>query len=151
MYNRSIRHFLRYLAYKALIPASLAYTLDRFVIQRIIILDKNTHVKKSSYVHCSQEDLIEIPAVKYYSLAKELGDTYLQLHNYSKMMKNVFRKAWKELYIFLEANELNYSYEIAIYWCNSLKNYTVQWKAYRRAIKLFEQYMNYGDIKPNIG
>lgn len=150
LYNRSIRYFLQYLAEKDLILASLAYTLNRFAIPRIIILDKLPSVKKVLYANCAQEDLIEISSVKYYSIAKELGDTYLHLHNYSKTMKNIFRKAWKELYIFLEANELNYSYETAIYWCTTLKNYTVQWKAYRRAIKLYEQFREYGDISPNM-
>ena len=55
-----------------------------------------------------------------------------------------------DLYIFLEANGLGYSYEIAEYWCICQKNYTNQWKYYRRAIKLFEQYRIFGDIKPNI-
>jgi len=65
-------------------------------------------------------------------------------------MKKTFRKAWRELYIFLEANGLCYSYKTAEYWCTYLKNHTVQWKSYRRAMKLFEQYRTCGDIQPGI-
>ena len=150
LYNCGIRHFLKYLSDKAFISKSLSYTLDRFVICRVIIIDELPNAEKMNYINCLNETSLRIPPDEYYSIAKELGGIYLDRHNYSKTMKNLFHKAWKELYIFLEANELNYSHEIAIYWCTSLKNYTVQWKSYRRAIKLFEQYRECGDIKPNI-
>ncbi|ACV63057.1 integrase family protein [Desulfofarcimen acetoxidans DSM 771] len=150
LYNRNIRHFLQYLAGKDLIPASLTYSLDRFIVPRIIIIDELPDVKKRSYIYSLDQTSGKIPATEYYSIAKKLGDTNLDRHNYSKTMRKVFRKAWRELYIFLEANGLGYSYKTAEYWCICLKNYTVQWKSYRRAMKLFEQYRVYGDIKPNI-
>lgn len=65
-------------------------------------------------------------------------------------MKKTFYKTWNKLYVFLEANILDYSYKVAEYWCFYLKSYTVQWKAYRCAIKLFEQYRVCGNINPNI-
>lgn len=40
MYNRSIRHFFQYLADKNMIPPSLKYELDPFVIPRIIIIEE---------------------------------------------------------------------------------------------------------------
>ena len=150
LYNRGIRHFLKYLSDKAFVPKSLSYTLDRFVICRVIIVDELPDAEKINYIDCLNQTSIGIPPDEYYSIAKELGGIYLDRHNYSKTMKNIFNKAWRELYVFLEANGINYSYKIANYWCVCLKEYTVQWKAYRRAIKLFEQYRECGDIKPNI-
>lgn len=149
-YNRNIRHFLKYLAGKDLIPASLKYSLDRFIVPRIIIIDELPDAKKEAYIHCLDQTSGKISATEYYSIAKKLGDTYLDRHNYSKTMKKIFCKAWRELYVFLEANGLSYSYETAEYWCICLENYTAQWKSYRRAMKLFEQYRTCGDINPNI-
>ncbi|EQB89771.1 integrase [Clostridium punense] len=150
IYNRSMRHFFQYLANKNMVPASLIYELDRFVIPRIIIIDELSENDRKAWINCLVQTPGEISATEYYFIAKELGDTYLNYHNYSKMMKRLFRKAWRELYVFLEANRLSYSYKAAEYWCFCLKNYTIQWKSYRRAIKLLEQYREYGDIKPDI-
>ncbi|MCB2354401.1 tyrosine-type recombinase/integrase [Clostridium estertheticum] len=150
LYNCGIRHFLKYLSDKAFILKSLSYTLDPFVICRVIIIDELPNSEKTNYINCLNQTSIEISPDEYYSIAEELGGIYLERHNYSKTMKNLFKKAWRELYIFLEANGINYSYKIAHYWCVCLKEYTVQWKAYRRSIKLFEQYREFGDINPNI-
>lgn len=147
--SRSIRHFLAHLADKKLISASLPYVLNQDVIPKIIIINELPTTEKACFYNASQAS-DRIPNVKYYAIAKELGNTCLDRHNYSKSIKSVFCKAWRDLYIFLEANELGYSYEIAEYWCICQKNYTNQWRAYRRAIKLFEQYRIFGDIKPNI-
>ena len=150
LYNRSIRHFLQYLANRSLIPASLTYALNQFVIPRIIIIDEFSDEERKACGHCLDQTLDGLSTTEYYSIAKELGDAHLDCYNYSKTMKKIFRKTWRELYVFLEANRLNYSYKVAEYWCFYLKNYTVQWKAYRRAIKLFEQYRACGNINPNI-
>jgi integrase len=147
--NRSIRHFLDYLANKRLILASLPYVLKQDVIPRVIIISELPENTRACFYRTDQAS-DKIPAGEYYAVAKELGYTYLDRHNYSKSIKRVFRKTWRELYIFLEANELYYSREIAEYWCICQKNYTDQWKSYRRAIKLFEQYRISGDIKPSI-
>ena len=119
------------------------------VVPKIIIINELPATEKTRFYYANKAS-DKIPAVEYYAIAKELGNTYLDRHNYSKSIKSVFCKAWRDLYIFLEANGLGYSYETAEYWCICQKNYTDQWKSYRRAIKLFEQYRIFGDIKPNI-
>jgi integrase len=63
-------------------------------------------------------------------------------------MRNAFRKAWKELYVFLEANSFHYSIETALAWATYMRNYTVQWKSFRRAVMLFEQFRTSGQIEP---
>lgn len=149
-HNGRIRNFLYYLADKKTIPASLPYVLNPFIIPRIIIIDEPSDPDKKACFHNLDQISDKIPAIEYYSIAKELGDTYLNRHNYSKPVKSVFRQTWRELYVFLEANGLRYSNKIAEYWCICQKSYTCQWRSYRRAIKFFEQYRTFGDIKPNI-
>ena len=83
-------------------------------------------------------------------MAMRLDKSSLDKHCYSPTVRDVFRKTWKELFIFLEANELEYSSELALYWATYLQHYTVQWRAFRRGIRLFEQYRNNGDINPSV-
>ena len=146
--SRGIRHFLAYLADKKMISASLPYVLMQNVVPKIIIINELPAIEKTRFYDTNKAS-DKIPAVEYYAIAKELGTTYLDRHNYSKSIKSVFCKAWRDLYIFLDANGLGYSHETSQYWCICQKNYTNQWKSYRRAIKLFEQYRNFGDIKPS--
>jgi len=150
LYNRIIRRFLKHLADKDFIPGSLAFTLDRFSIPRIILLDERPDEKKCVDLFQQDQMSVKILPAEYYSMAKGLGDVFLERHHYSKTMKKTFRKAWRELYVFLEANGLDYSYKVAEHWCNCLENDTVEWKTYRRAMKLFEQYRESGDINPSI-
>jgi integrase len=145
-----IRNFLYYLVDKKLIPTSLPYVLIRFTISRIIIIDELSVPDKKACFHDLNKTSDKISAIEYYSIAKELSDSCLDQHNYSETIKSVFRKTWRELYVFLEANGVRYSNKIAEYWCICQKSYTCQWRIYRRAIKLLEQYRAYGDIKPNI-
>lgn len=147
--SRSVRHFLAYLAHKELISASLPYVLKQDVIPKIILINELPATTKDCFYNANQSS-DKISTGEYFAIAKELGNTCLSRHNYSKSIKSVFCKAWRDLYIFLEANGLRYSYETAEYWCICQKNYTGQWKSYRRAIKLFEQYRIFGDIKPNM-
>lgn len=147
--SRSIRHFFTYLADKELISASLPYVLKQDVIPKIIIINELSATTKDCFYNSNQSS-DKIPTGEYFAIAKELGNTCLARHNYSKSIKRVFCKAWRDLYIFLEANGLSYSYETAEYWCICQKNYTLQWRSYRRAVKLFEQYRIFDDIKPNM-
>ncbi|MDZ5726193.1 hypothetical protein [Acetobacterium sp. K1/6] len=105
LYNRIIRRFLKHLADKDFIPGSLAFTLDRFSISRIIILDERPDEKKCVDLYQQDQMAVKILPAEYYSMAKELGDVFLEKHHYSKTMKKTFRKAWRELYVFLEANK----------------------------------------------
>lgn len=150
LYNRSIRHFLHYLSDRELIPASLAYTLDRFAIPKIIIIDELSDKEKIIWCSFQTRSVEVITATEFYAITKKLSASFLDDHHYSTTMKKMFRKAWRDFYIFLEANGLNYSSEIAEHWCVCLKKYTGQWKSYRRAFMLFEQFQTFGNIQPNI-
>jgi Site-specific recombinase XerD len=54
------------------------------------------------------------------------------------------------MFFWKPTNNLVYSYKTAEHWCTCLKNDTIEWKSYRRAMKLFEQYRTCGDINPSI-
>ena len=149
-YNRTIRYFLTYLSKKGLVPASLAYTLDRFAIPKLIFINKLPSSQKEIFINLTVKEIESVSAKEYYLKAMDIFRVYLDRHHYSKSVKKVFHQAWRDFYIFLEANDLGYSYDLAENWCSFLKNRFTQWKSYRRAFKLFEQFSRSGDIQPNI-
>ncbi len=106
-----------------------------FVIPRLFIIENLPYDEKLSWVNFLKDIKNEISVTEYYFIARELGDNYLERYNYSKSMKKVFRKAWRELFIFLEANELNYSYKVAEYWCVKL------WKLKKMAPVQFRSHL----------
>lgn len=148
LYNSLTRHFLSYLAGKGMVKASIPLTLDKFILQRLVFVHELPPNDKDTFKITNQSDLMS--PQEFYSSALILGNTYLKQHRYSKTMKKTFWKAWKEFFVFLETNELNYNQETALSWASHMQRYTTQWKTFRRAFKLFEQFRNTGDIQPEI-
>lgn len=148
LYHSLTRHFLSYLSDKGLIMTSISFALNKFVLQRLVFIDMLSAKEKEIFWRINQQGCMT--AEEFHSKAIILGSVYLDQHRYSSTMKKVFRKAWKELFVFLEANGLDYSQDIAIRWATLMQKFTVQWKTFRRAIKLFEQFRMDGDIQPAI-
>jgi len=147
-YNRAIRIFLRYLAASKQVKKSIPLTLDNFVLNRLIFIEElPTHEKE---IFCKDGKRSCIKAENFYSMAVLLSNDCIKKHRYSATIKKSFREAWDELFVFLEANGLDYSQEIAICWATYMQHYTTQWRTFRRAIKIFEQFRNSGDIQPTI-
>jgi integrase len=124
--------------------------LDRFAIPKIIFIDNLLDSQKEIFLKHTAKAKESVSSKEYYLKAMDIFHIHLDLHYYSKSIKKVFHQAWRDFYIFLEANNLNYSYDYAEYWCRLLKTGITQWKGYRRAFKLFEQFKQSGDIKPKI-
>ena len=145
VYNNGIRRFLHYLTNKNIIKASIPLTLNKFVIARIVIIQQLPDAEKSVFVECFSHSYLN--ASDFYQKTQEL-DMLIKSQRYSKTMIKFFRKAWKELFVFLEANSVDYSITVALAWACYMRNYTVQWKIFRRAVMLFEQYRINGHINP---
>ena len=146
--NGDVRIFLRYLAEKKLIRASVVALLDPLAMNRFFFIDDLPVAERSLLPDDKQAD--SMTPKDFLAMAMRLDKSSLDKHCYSPTVRDVFRKTWKELFIFLEANELEYSSELALYWATYLQHYTVQWRAFRRGIRLFEQYRNNGDINPSV-
>ena len=144
-YNRQIRKFLHYLSDKGIIQASIYLTLDKFVLQRLIFIESLTDSEQNAF-RVNSDGLVITEEV-YYAKALEMT-AIIDLHKYSKSQRKVFFKAWRELFVFLEANSLNYSIIIALAWVNYMRRFTAQWKSFRRAMMLFEQFRTSGQINP---
>lgn len=147
-YNRAVRSFLRYLAERKLVKNSIPVALDKFVLKRLIFLEE-LPVDESDFFH-GDNPADCITAEEFHSMSVQLSNDCLEKHRYSSTIRKNFREAWDELFVFLEANRLDYFKEIALCWATYMQRYTTQWWAFRRAIRIFEQFRNSGNINPAI-
>jgi site-specific recombinase XerD len=82
--------------------------------------------------------------------AERLIADVLPAHSYSRTVEKTSAKALRMLFVFLALNGLDYSYCLALMWVEANKaEIGTGWKAYRRAVFLFEQYHAGGDIDPD--
>ena len=145
VYNNCVRKFLRYLSNQGMIKASIPLLLDKFVLARLAFIESLDDSERNAFrVHAGD---VTLNAESYYELAVK-ADVVIKQHRYSKTIKNEYSKAWKELYVFLEANSLGYSIDTALLWAGYMRRYTVQWKSFRRAVMLFEQFRTSNQITP---
>jgi len=143
--NNCICRFLRYLSEIGEIKASIPLTLDKCVLSHLVYIETlpskiQMDFRENTYGYTINAD-------KYYRSTFDLNKIIKQ-HKYSEAMQHVFRQAWKEFFVFLEANSLEYTQKYALAWAAYMSNYVTQWKAFRRAFKLFEQYCSDGLINP---
>ena len=144
-YNSSVRKFLYYLSKKGLIQGSIPFTLDKFVLPRLVFIKSLTDRERDTFM--VKTNASSIKAEAYYAKVLEMTASINQ-HRYSKGQMKVFRMAFRELFVFLEANSLSYSIGTALAWVNNMRQFTIHWKSFRRAIMLFEQYRTNGQINP---
>ncbi len=147
VYNNRIRMFLKYLVKKGVISSSIPLMLNKFTLSRIVFIEEVPKKEQELFYQVNHQILF--PAEDFYTRSL-MADSQVEQKNYSITARKIFHNAWKELYIFLEANELGYSKEIALAWATYMHRYTTQWKIFRRAMKLFEQFIETGMIQPEI-
>lgn len=145
-----IRQLLSFFAKQGLVSHALPYALDCLRIQNIIFLDVMTEDERALFLSDDTEQDHLLTVDEYYSVIKDLGTTYLDLYRYSKTMKKVFKKSWIDLMVFLDANGLCYSTRLMQNWVNYKKEKMSPYKSMRRAFMLLEQYIDNGDIMPQI-
>jgi len=145
--HHSIRKLLNYLLERAIIKESVAMTIDPSVLSRLVFIETLPPDVQGVF-YCDIQSPSLSPG-EFFGIAAEL-DTAIGQHNYSQTMIWVFRKTWNEFFVFLEANSLKYTPEIAMAWALHMRHHTVQWGTFRRAFMLFEQYLAHGHIDPKV-
>ena len=141
----SVRKYLRHLSDIGIIKVSVTMTLDPPVLTRFVLVKSLPPDEQGVFSCCPTGT--GISADSFYSISIKL-DAAIKQHNYSQTMIWAFHKTWITLYVFLEANLLDYSRETAMAWANIMRRNTEQWGTCRRAVMLFEQYLANGDIEP---
>jgi integrase len=144
-YNNRICKFLQYISDIGAVKSSVPLTLDKFVLPRLVFIESLPNRDRDAFRETPGAETMN--AEDYYEKTRE-ASLFIDQHRYSKTAKNEYLKVWKELFVFLEANSLAYSSDVALAWANHMRRYTVQWKSFRRAVMLFEQCKTDGQINP---
>jgi hypothetical protein len=97
------------------------------VISRLVFIETLPAKTQASLAATTNNP--SIAPVEYYGKALDLCKT-LEHHRYSKTVKCVSHKALTDFFIFLEANSLRYSKELALAWVQHMGGYTVQWRSF---------------------
>jgi hypothetical protein len=147
-YFRKLKYFLQYLGDKRIIKQSLPLVCDQDMIHHLLLIEKLP--LKYRHVFFSKMQTENLVAENFYSKTKQLYNGCLKESQYSYWTQLSYRRVWNELFLFLEANDFDYSPALALNWANHMQCYVVQTRIYRRAIKVFEQFNNNGKINPEI-
>jgi len=142
-----IRRFLQHLCVKGMIREPIYMALDQSVFQRLVFIDSLDIGDRANIIEAAKSPVM--CAERYYEIAHKLESLIVQL-KYAKTAQHTFHVAYKELYVFLVANSLGYSAEVALLWTSLMSRYTFQWMTFRRAVMLFEQFREEGWINPGI-
>ena len=140
-----IRRFLQHLCTKGKSRKSIHMVLDQSVFPRLVFLDSLDADNISDIIEAAKSSIMS--AERFYELALKLKPIVVEL-KYAGTAQRTFHVAFKELYVFLEANSLGYSAEVSLLWANLMSRYTTQWMTFRRAVMLFEQFREEGGINP---
>jgi site-specific recombinase XerD len=140
-----VRKFLQHLCEKGIVRASVPMTLDQSVYPRLVFLTSLSAADRDELAAAAGHP--EMSAESFYETALRMNPFIVQ-HKYAQTAQQTFPKAYKELFVFLEANSFGYSARIALLWTKLMSQYTVQWMSFRRAVMLFEQFRTYGQIDP---
>jgi integrase len=138
-----IRRFLQHFSNKSIVRASVYMALDQTVFSRLVFIDTLEADDRNRYL--PETESSDMSAESYYEVAQKLEPIIIEL-KYAGTAQHTFHIAFKELFVFLEANSLRYTIEIALSWASCMGKFTVQWRTFRRAVMLFEQFKEKGWI-----
>jgi site-specific recombinase XerD len=144
-YINCVRKFLCYLSDKGIIQSSISVAFDKIVQERLFFVEELSSDELA--VLRASSDSSFFSSQEFYQKSLEM-DKIIKQYKYAKTAVNVSNKALKELFIFLEANSLNYSLDIALAWATHMRHYSTQWKSFRRALMIFDIFRVTGQINP---
>jgi integrase len=142
-----VRRFLRHLSEKGMVRVSIHMALDQSVFPRLVFIDSLNSEVRGRFLTAAED--ADMSAESHHELAAMMHSIVIR-NKYAETAQQTFRAAYKELFVFLEANSLGYSAGVALVWANLMSRYTVQWMSFRRAVMLFEQFRKSGRIDPGI-
>jgi len=115
--NNRIRHCLKYMAEQGLILKTIGLTLNKVVIQDLIIvkeLPESERNKFSKFLNASEND-ISCSKAEYDEASKQLIDIHKN-RKYASFIQKSDLQATRNFRVFMDANNLAYSNELAMEW-----------------------------------
>ena len=142
-----LRIFLRFLSSEYELSPSLEMTAELFMYDRIVFIDDLSKARQHAYKVSAKlcepisHDEFWDCACKLYAVLDESG--------YSSAVKHSLLRAWKCLYVFLCANNLDYTPAIAALWLeDALSPELANWYSSRRAFAMIDRYISDGCTDP---
>ncbi len=151
-YNNKIRHCLMYMADQGLIPKTVGLALNIFVISDLIIVAELPKSERNRFLRFSillEQDLPRSKA-EYDAAAKKLADIRRN-RKYSINVRKLDSQAARDFRIFMDANSLAYSNELAMEWLEfqRVKWSQVKYLAFRRILLSINEILCTGTLSTN--
>lgn len=150
-YERMVRQFLKYLHHELGLLLSLSFSLNKFYIPYLKVLKNLTTADLERFNLVNRAGKNSLTSMEYFTKSDNLIHIVLPRHKYGCSVIKSFSKLYRLLFIFLEMHHFTYSFSLAEEWFSRSKSiFRTQWKSYRRALFLFEQYLQRGDLIPEL-
>jgi site-specific recombinase XerD/glycosyltransferase involved in cell wall biosynthesis len=148
-YNNKIRHCLMYMADQGLIPKTVGLALNKFVISDLIIVAKLPKSERNRFLrffNTGKQDISRLEA-EYDAAAKKLADIRKN-RKYSINVRKFDLQAARDFRIFMDANLLPYSNDLALEW---LEFQRVKWSrakylSFRRTLLSINEILSTGNL-----
>ncbi len=147
LYVNHARAMLIHYYNKGMLKRSLGFHMNSLFINQIVSLDIFS-VEDIEKINACREESLDFPAVEMWGAISEFIKVMAE-HNYSETNKKCANHTLTLLFIFLEKYELGYFPEIACIWFEYERRFLgVSWKASRKVIFQFEEFIKKGTIFP---
>lgn len=149
MYASTIQSFLFFLSKAGYIPFAYSLFLDQNRKSTLLTELEFSPKDWKTIQSYAQESIADFPPNEFLESMNDFHDV-LKSHNYERTVCSVWHCFSESLYLFLHRNQLGYHPEIVKIWLKyysklvSISNY----KMSRRLARLFEVYVQNGDILP---
>ena len=148
-HNNKIRHCLMYMADRGLVSKTVGLTLNKFVISDLVIVGQLPEPERNRFMrffNTSKKDLSQ-PEAEYDAAAEKLADIRKN-RKYSINARKFDLQAARDFRVFMDANSLAYSNDLALEWLEFLR---VRWSqakylAFRRALLSIDEILCTGTL-----
>jgi site-specific recombinase XerD len=146
IHMNEVKTFLQYLADKKIIKESIPLCCTYVRLHNLILLEELPDKERKLFY---RKDTTFCLSPKSFYLMSSHMQSILKKQKYSSWVSSEYHRLWCELFIFLEANNLDYSSQIALLWGRIQKRFHIE-KIIRRSIELIERIKENENFKPQI-
>ena len=151
MVASTIEGFLKYWADRAVIPRAFSLFMDKNRRSGLIDISEMASADQETLNSRRHPSIEDFPPDEFYNSSIEFYET-LRDHNYEDTVCNVWIQTSESLYLFLHRNNIGYETTVVDIWYSYYLQVLPQssLKMSRRLLKLYQQYVENGDIDPLI-
>jgi hypothetical protein len=147
MYEASICSLLLYLYRQGKCTIGFSLLLNPLRFRKVLFLSDFSQ-KDVGKIQKLKEESLDFPASEFWHAAQDFKDVIIN-YGYADTMQNSCDCTLNLLFLFIDMYDLGYHHGIADIWFQNASHlFGTNWEMSRRVLKLFEQYIQEGDISP---